>query len=229
MSAGSKAFPPPQPPPASKEWRVLLLVLVGIALAVAITIVALVFLLRPASPSVETNGLVPVPAAANPDAPVVATDLFIGADDFVVDVFHNGHRVPEEARTVNAEVHGAIGERTTLAVREGDWLVFNVANNRLRWGGACYFGVAGVAADGSVAFVSEESDRWSVCEDPGQVPRFIADPKFLADRAVQRIEKPWNGGDKMITSKVQGWSGYAIWGSPTNRNIWIKYHARPAR
>jgi hypothetical protein len=229
MSAGSNAFPPPPPQPAGKEWRILLLVLVGLALAGALTIVALVFLLRPPSPSAGTPGTAPVPAAANPDAPIVATDLFIGSDDFVVDVFHNGHRVPDEARTMNSEVYGAIGERTTVTVREGDWIVFNVANNRLRWGGVYYFGVAGVAEDGSVAFVSEESDRWSVCEDPGQVPRFIADPKFLADNAVQRIEKPWTGGDKMIHSKVKGWTGYAIWGSPTNRNIWLKYRVASPR
>jgi len=222
MSAGSNALPPSQPPPVGKEWRVLLLVLVGIALAAALTIAALVFLLRPASSSASASGTVPVPVTANPDTPIVATDLFIGADDFVVDVFHNGHRVPDEARKMNSEVYGAIGERTTVTVREGDWLVFNVANNRLRWNGAYYFGVAGVAEDGSVAFVSEESDRWSVCEDPGQVPRFIADPKFLDDNAVQRIEKPWSGGDKLINSKVKGWTGYAIWGSPTNRNIWLK-------
>src|SRR6185295_4099684 len=117
MSAGSNAFPPPQPQPAGKEWRVLLLMLVGIALAGALTIVALVFFLRPPSPSAGT----PVPAPANPDAPIVATDLFIGADDFVVDIFHNGHRVPDEARKMNSEVYGAIGERTTITVREGDW------------------------------------------------------------------------------------------------------------
>ena len=223
MSAGSNAIPPPQPPPADKEWRVLLFVLVGVALAGALTIVALVFLLRPPTPSARPSETMPSSAPPNPDAPIVATDLFIGADDFVVDVFHNGHRVPDEARKMNSEVYGAIGERTTVTVREGDWLVFNVANNRLRWSGAYYFGVAGVTEDGSVAFVSEESDRWSVCEDPGQVPRFIADPKFLAGNAVQRIEKPWSGGDKMIKSKVKGWSGYAIWGSPTNRNIWLKF------
>ena len=109
MSAGSNAFPPSQPPPVGKEWRILLFVLVGVALAGALTIVALVFLLRPPSPSAGAPGTAPVPAPVNPDAPIVATDLFIGADDFVVDVFHNGHRVPDEARKMNSEVYGAIG------------------------------------------------------------------------------------------------------------------------
>jgi hypothetical protein len=219
MSAGPGAIPPPLPRPPNREWQALLYVLVGIALAGAITIASLVYFLRPKAHRTEAR---PLPIEANPDAPVMATDLYIGADDFVVDIFHNGHRVPDEARKVNSEVYGAIGERTTLTVREGDWLVFNVANNRLRWSGAYYFGIAGVTEDGSVAFVSEESDRWSVCEDPGQVPRFIADSKFLADNKVQRIEKPWSGGDKMLNSKVKGWAGYAIWGSPTNRNIWAQ-------
>ena len=125
-----------------------------------------------------------------------------------------------------ANVYGAIGEHTRVTVRAGDWLVFNVANNRLRWGGAYYFAVAGVREeDGSVAFVSEESPQWSVCEDPGLVPRFIAEPQFLSGSAVRRIEKPWAGGDGMIKSKVEGWNGYAIWGSPTNRNLWIKFQA----
>jgi hypothetical protein len=135
----------------------------------------------------------------------------------------HGHRVPDSARTMSAEVFGAIGEHTKINVRAGDWLVFNVANNRLRWAGVYYFGAAGVREDGSIAFVSEESPQWSVCEDPGLVPRFITEPDFLATNRAQRIAKPWAGGDGMITAKVQNWNGYAIWGSPTNRNIWLKY------
>lgn len=198
----------------------MLFALVGLALALAITLATLAYYLRPANAPTETA---PFPVRINPDAPVLATDLYIGADDFVVDVFHNGQRVPDTARSMSAEVHGAIGERTRVTVRAGDWLVFNVANNRLRWDGAYYFGVAGVSADGSVAFVSEESPQWSVCEDPGLVPRFIADSQFLSANAAHRIEKPWGGGDAMIKSRVKDWNGYAIWGSPTNRNIWIKF------
>jgi hypothetical protein len=223
MSTGSDAFPPPLPRQPGKEWRVLLFVLLGIALAGALTVLALVWFLRPPATHSTTR---PTPATTDPNAPVIATSLCLGADDFVVDVFHNGHRVPDEDRKMTSEVYGAISERTTVTVREGDWLVFNVVNNRLRWNGAYYFGVAGVDDDNTAVFASEVSEQWSVCEDPGDVPRFIADPRYLADRAVQRIEKPWNGGDKMIHSKVKGWSGYPIWGSPTNRNIWIKYQVK---
>jgi hypothetical protein len=190
------------------------------ALAAAITIAALVYFLKPPAQATEFR---PTTIKLNPNAPIIATDLYIGADDFVVDVFQNGHRVPDSARSMSAEVFGAIGEHTKIHVRAGDWLVFNVANNRLRWGGVYYFGVAGVREDGSLAFVSEESPQWSVCEDPGLVSRFIAEPDFLATNRAQRIPKPWAGGDGMITAKVQNWNGHAIWGSPTNRNIWLKY------
>jgi len=226
MSTGFNQFPPPLHRQAGKEWRVLLFALLGIALAGALTIGALVWFLRPPA---SHSAARPTPAATDPNAPVVATSLYLGADDFVVDIFHNGHRVPDEARKMTSEVYGAIGERTTITVREGDWLVFNVVNNRLRWSGAYYFGVAGADDENTAVFASEVSDQWSACEDPGDVPRFIAEPRYLADRPVQQIEKPWSGGDKMIHSKVKGWAGYAIWGSPTNRNIWLKYQVRPAK
>lgn len=209
----------------------MLLALVGLALAGAITIAALVYFFGPPPRTASLGAESPAIALPpdNADAPVVATSVFTGADDFVVDVFHNGRRVPDEARRMTAEVYGAIGERIELTVREGDWIVFNVVNNRLRWGGAYYFAVAGVRDDGSVAFASEESEQWSVCEDPGLAPRFIAEPQFLATNFAHRIEKPWGGGDGMIKARAKDWNGYAIWGSPTNRSIWIKFHATPEK
>jgi len=143
---------------------------------------------------------------------LIATRVFIGADDFVVDVFHNGKRVPLSARTMTTERFGAIGERVDIPVREEDWIVFNVVNNQLRWGGAHYFGAAGVRDEGVVGFNSEVSALWSVCEDPGLVPRFIAEPGFMATNLARRIESPWPDGDKMIRKHVPDWSGYAIWG-----------------
>ena len=86
---------------------------------------------------------------------------------------------------------------------------------------------AGVRHDGAVGFNSEESPLWSVCEDPGLVPHFIANPEFMATNLARRIDTPWAGGDKMIRAHVPDWSGYAIWGNPTNRNVWIRFHARP--
>lgn len=159
------------------------------------------------------------------DAPVLATTLHLGADDFVVDIFLNGQRVADANRQLMAEVYGATGERVNLTVREGDWLVFNVVNNRLRWGGVCYFGAAGLAEDRSIAFVSEETEQWSVCEDPGDAPRFITERAFRSNQPARLIENPWPGGHKMMAKQVPGWSGQGIWGSPTNRNIWLKFSA----
>jgi hypothetical protein len=200
---------------------------------VGLTTIALVLVLifaRPVAHRLAAQRNTP-PVATNspPAAPgeILATRLFIAADDFVVDVFHNGQRVPLTARQMTTEVYGAIGERDDITVREHDWLVFNVVNNRLRWGGAYYFGVAGVNDDGWVGISSEENERWSVCEEPGLVPRFIAEPDFLATNYAQRISEPWKGGDGMMRKNVKNWAGEPIWGSPTNRNIWIKFNAKP--
>jgi hypothetical protein len=96
--------------------------------------------IRPTSPEAE-------PAWG--DRRVLATSLVFVADDFVVDLYHNGVKVPDERRTLLEEVFGATVERVDVEVREGDWLVFNVVNNRLRWGGVQYFGVAGLNAGAS--------------------------------------------------------------------------------
>lgn len=209
--------------------------LIAALVLVALSSVALVLVLLFARPvahrlAMQRKAVAETPVKS-PEEPgqVLATRLFIGADDFVVDVFHNGQRVPDSVRSMTKEQYGAIGERTDITVRERDWLVFNVANNRLRWNGAYYFGVAGVNDDGSVGISSEENEQWSVCEDPGLVPRFIAEADFLATNYAQRIPKPWTGGDSMIRTHVRDWSGYAIWGSPTNRNIWIKFYAKPVK
>jgi hypothetical protein len=207
------------------------LLIAAVAL-VGLTTVALVLVLvfaRPVAHHLAARRNTP-PAATNspPSAPgeILATRLFIAADDFVVDVFHNGQRVPYTARQMTTEVYGAIGERVDITVRERDWVVFNVVNNRLRWGGAYYFGVAGENDDSWVGISSEENEQWSVCEDPGLVPRFIAEPDFLATNYAQRIAEPWKGGDAMIRKHVKNWAGEPIWGSPANRNIWIKFNAK---
>ena len=86
------------------------------------------------------------------------------------------------------------------------------------------FGAAGVADDGAITFVSEETDSWSVCEDPGLAPRFIVEREFLAERPVQIITNQWSGGYRQMNRQVPRWTGQPIWGSPTNRNIWLKFN-----
>ena len=219
-------------PMARPSNRVLLVAaLVLVAFSSAALVLVLLFARPVAHRLAMKRKAVTSASPTSPEAPgeVLATRLFIGADDFVVDVFHNGQRVPDSLRSMTKELYGAIGERTDITVRERDWVVFNVANNRLRWSGAYYFGVAGVNDDGFVGISSEENEQWSVCEDPGLVPRFIAEADFMATNYAQRISKPWTGGDSMIRPHVKNWTGYAIWGSETNRNIWIKFYAKPVK
>lgn len=155
---------------------------------------------------------------------VIATRVVTVADDFVVDVYHNGLKVPDEKRTLLVERFGATAERLDLEVRRGDWLVFNVVNNRLRWGGCSYFAVSG-RGDAGVAFTTEPtSGRWSRCDDPGKVNRFVLDRDFLSDDRAQAVANPWPEGDGLMRFLADGWGGTPVWGK--TRNTWIKYVAR---
>lgn len=164
------------------------------------------------------------PQYFGPASPVLARTLIAVADDFIVDVYHNGVKVPDDRRELVVEVFGATVERIKVDVRKGDWLVFNVVNNRLRWGGASYFAVSG-RGDSGVAFVTEaESGRWSCCDDLGQVTQFIAEPDRFANHRALPIVNPWSDGDSLMAQHADGWAGKPIWGG--SRNTWIKYVAR---
>ena len=155
---------------------------------------------------------------------VIATQLFTVADDFIVDVYHNGVKVPDSRRTLLHEVFGATAERIDVEIREGDWVVFNVVNNRMRWGGCSYFAVTGRGAAG-VAFTTErDSGRWSCCDDTEKVSEFVGDREYLARNPAQPIANPWGDGDRLMGQVADGWTGTPIWG--TSRNTWIKFVAR---
>lgn len=155
---------------------------------------------------------------------VVADSIVTVADDFIVDLWHNGEKVPDAKRTLLDEVFGATVERIDLVVREGGWLVFKAVYNRIRWDGVSYFGAAGLKARQGACFVSEVAGgRWSACDDPEQVAAFVASPTHLAHRAVKAIERKWDQGDSRMNSLVDGWKGEAVWGS--SRNTWIKFVA----
>ena len=144
-------------------------------------------------------------------ARVLAQTLIVVADDFLVDVYHNGVKVPDDRRELIHEVHGATVERLRIQVRPGDWLVFNVVNNRMRWGGASYFAVAG-QGDSGVAFTTElDSGHWSCCDDLGQVGQFIADRERFADHRAMPISKPWGEGDALMNHHADGWGGKPLW------------------
>ncbi len=174
--------------------------------------------------AVITNQSATAQPVTLPPGKLVASYVYTAADDFIVDVFHNGKRVADSQRQMAEERYGATAEKITVDVHEGDWLVFNVVNNRLRWDGARYFGAAGVKTNGTIMFQSDlHSGRWSFCDDPGDVPRFIKESDFMASNQARVISRPWEYGIKMMRARVPDWSGLPIWG--TNRNTWIKYRA----
>lgn len=151
-----------------------------------------------------------------------ASYLICVTDDFIVDVYLNGRPVPDEKRNLLEERFGATVERIDVAVHRGDWLVFNVVNNRLRWGGTRYFGVAGCFAPDEFGFVSDRASRqWSACDEARDAGRFISQKGFLSRRSVQLIENPWLDGDGLMRQHAgEHWSGSPVWGG--GRNTWIK-------
>jgi hypothetical protein len=165
------------------------------------------------------------PAQGPAPKPVIARSLIAAADDFIVDIDHNGVKVPDDRRELLVEVHGATVEKITLDVRRGDWLVFNVVNNRLRWGGSSYFAVSGRGGYTGVGFTTElDSGRWSCCDDLGQVAQFIAEADRFHDHRALPISRPWGDGDSLMAQYADGWAGKPIWGG--SRNTWIKFVAR---
>ncbi|HEY7119765.1 MAG TPA: hypothetical protein VH475_24450 [Tepidisphaeraceae bacterium] len=176
------------------------------------------------------KGTVNPPAATQPaappkkDVPVVATAIQIVADDFVAEIYHNGKPVPTESRKLQDEVYGAQVERVTLDLRPGDWVVFNVVNNRLRWGGAYYFAAAVLAPDGTTAFPSEtRTGDWSACDDLNQAAKFVSDRDHLRDHKPQPIAKKWDRGDQSILKRCPDFNGEGIWGDPASKSTWIKF------
>jgi hypothetical protein len=162
-------------------------------------------------------------AGAPPTGALVASALLLVADDFVVEVYVNGRPVPSESRKLQADIFGAQIERVEVDLHDGDWIVFNVASNQLRWKGAHYFACAGLKGDANdLVFASEaRSGRWLACDDLTDVARFVADPNYLSDRKAQTIEKSWDPEGKRMRERVPNWSGEGIWG--TSRGTWIKY------
>ncbi len=157
--------------------------------------------------------------------PVIADHIVAVVDDFIIDVYHNGEKVPDTSRRLLNEIHGATVERIDIEIRGGDWVVFNCANNRLRWGGQSLFIAAGLLNEGQPpAFVTKENDpHWSACDEPGEVKKFIAERAHLADKPARAPESPWNDGIGHFNSHVPNSQAQPIWGD--SRNTWIKFLA----
>jgi hypothetical protein len=155
-----------------------------------------------------------------------AREVITVTDDFVVEVYQNGVRVPDSKRQLLLDRFGATLESTRIEVRTGDWLVFHLVNNRLRWGGAYYFGAAGVLAPGECGFVSElTSGAWSSCDNPALAGRFIAEKRFMSDNRPVPVERPWSEGTEIMKRSVgDSWDGEPIWGR--ERSCWLKVIVR---
>ena len=165
----------------------------------------------------------PMPLAT----PAVRAKYLISvADDFVVDVYLNGKVIPDASRHLLDDRFGATAERIDVTIRQGDWLVFNVVNNRLRWDGARYFGVAGCIAKDEFSFVSDPAGRnWSACDEPTDVPDFISDSIFGAHRRALPVDHEWQDGTPLMKRYAgSSWNGKALWGE--SRNTWIKVHVQ---
>jgi hypothetical protein len=145
------------------------------------------------------------------------------ADDFVVDVWMNGRVVPTSKRSLIHEIYGATVERIDLAVNAGDWLVFHVVHNRLRWNGCKFFGMAGMAAEGETSLTSNDGKEWCASDDPSEAAKFIRDRDFCKDRTVKIIppEVTWDQGEPRLHELCGGkWHGRPIWGSTAS--CWLK-------
>lgn len=156
----------------------------------------------------------------------LATHLITVTDDFVIEAYKNGRRI--EMRELLDEIHGATVERMDVEVRHGDWLVFHVANNRLRWGGVKYFAVAGCHGKNEFGFVSDPaSNAWSVCDDPERAREFIRMRDAGTEIRAGAIAKPWKEGDAHMRRHAgEDFPGKPLWGGGSS--TWIKFVA-PAR
>jgi len=156
------------------------------------------------------------------DQSVAANYVVTVADDFVVDIYQNGKVVPDSSRHMISETFGAMAERTDIEVHRGDWLVFHVVNNRLRWGGSYYFGAAGLFEKDESGFVSNLcSGDWSYCDNPSRARKFISKKDFMSNHAAQPISRAWGDGTRLMKQYAgDSWSGEPLWGC--SRDTWLK-------
>ncbi len=102
----------------------------------------------------------------------IAKYVEFAAESFVTEIWLNGLRVPDAARKRVATRDGVAYDRLELEIREGDWLVFQVANDRAR--GEGFLAAWGLDNDGKTVFQSSATDGWFVCEEPGRAHAFVA-------------------------------------------------------
>jgi hypothetical protein len=144
-------------------------------------------------------------------------------DDFVIDVFQNGVKVPDSKIHLDGEIFGATVFRIDVKVHRNDWLVFNVVNDRFRWGGAYGFAAAGLKGGKTPVFeTTADKGSWSACDAPDQALRFIHDPTYLSDKSVVIPGKPWSGCTDQMKARCD-WDGETVWSDSESKDVWIKY------
>jgi hypothetical protein len=162
---------------------------------------------------------------ASPKSDVLCQYLVTVANDYIVEAYRNGEKVPDEKRELILDRFGATIEKIQMEVRRGDWLVFHVVHNHLRWGGTKYFAVAGCQAKNEFGFVSDPASAdWSSCDDPAKVSEFIKNRDHGIKTRARTIENPWSEGDPdMKVTAGENFGGKALWGGAPS--TWIKFVA----
>jgi hypothetical protein len=163
--------------------------------------------------------------ATIPPARLRSSELITVTNDYIVEAYRNGVKIPDSSRTLLHEHFGATVERIAVDMRPGDWLVFQIVHNRLRWEGSRYFAVAGLTAPDRYGFISDPaSTEWSACDDPAQAQAFIRKRDAGIGQRASSIAKPWKEGAGFM-QKFAGASfpGKPLWGG--SASTWIKYVA----
>jgi hypothetical protein len=177
------------------------------------------------------SALASVGVAATHDPPGVSASklrakwMYVVADDFVVNIWKNGGAVPLSHRSLLHEIYGATVEKITLDLAAGDWVVFHVVNNRLRWNGCRFFGMAAMAADNETTIVSQKSGQWSFTDKPGEVPKFVSSRDSYREQGVNVIpvDRAWDQGVPRL-NEVCGaeWRGQPIWGEAASTYLKLR-------
>lgn len=155
---------------------------------------------------------------------IVADHILTVSQDFVVDVYVNGKPVPQATRSLVLDHFGCQIEKIHVPIRRGDWVVFAVANNRLRWGGSYFFAAAGMTNAGALGFQSKLQDRrWTYVDDPTKVKNFI-ERKNQPGLPVVPVKNIPDWGLSQIKAMAKDqWTGDPVWG--VARLSWIKFVA----
>lgn len=148
--------------------------------------------------------------------------LTLVVKDFVTAIYHNGKRVSDEKRTLLVDRFGSTIENVAIEPEPGDWLVFEVASNPVRHGGAKYFALSGFMDGDRHALVSDpQSPDWSFCDDPSKAMGFIQNRNQGTELRALAANRKWEEGDTFIRKYAgPSFPGEAIWGGDTS--TWLK-------